>query len=161
MQGVHSLPSTTYDLWYTYFMLSRSVFVVGLVAFLSLISHPVEAAKLRVWGKVSSLAPGRISYSSARLSRPTKSVLVTFTNLGSVSKANYTLSYSANGIQQGVVGTLSPSGKSSDTRDLYFGTCSKGVCTPHTNITDASLTIATTLKNGRMNTKRYVIKPKW
>ncbi|KKU82677.1 hypothetical protein A2973_00135 [Candidatus Gottesmanbacteria bacterium RIFCSPLOWO2_01_FULL_49_10] len=142
-------------------MLSRSVFVVGLLVFLSLVGRPAEAAKLRVRGKVSSLAPVGISYSSARLSRPTHSVLVTFTNLGTVSKASYTLSYTANGIPQGVVGTLSPSGRLSDTRDLYFGTCSKGVCTPHTNITDASLTIATTLKNGRMNTKRYIIKPKW
>jgi hypothetical protein len=65
--------------------------------------------------------------------------------------------YTANGIDKGDVGSLTPTG-TTESRDFYFGTCSHGVCTPHYNIRDASLLIETTLKNGRINTKRYLIK---
>jgi hypothetical protein len=78
--------------------------------------------------------------------------------LGSVSKITYTLSYTANGIEQGAVGSLIPSGSATDTRDLYFGTCSHGVCTPHRGIQNATLLVETSLKSGRRNIKRYRIK---
>lgn len=112
------------------------------------------AAKKRVrTAKVIS-----VSYSSAKLSRATNSVVVTFKNLSKVSRVEYALSYSANGISQGVMGSFVPGGQATDTRDLYFGTCSKGVCTPHYGITNASLIVTTTLTSGKINTKRYTIK---
>lgn len=97
-------------------------------------------------------------YSIAKLSRPTNSVVVTFPSMNSISSIVYTLSYQSNNISQGVMGTVSPSGVPSESRDLYFGTCSKGVCTPHTSITNASLLIETTLPNGGVHRKRYIIK---
>jgi hypothetical protein len=96
-------------------------------------------------------------YSSAKLSRATNSVIVSFLNLSQVAKITYTLSYNANGVEQGAVGSITPSG-GSENRDLYFGTCSHGVCTPHTHITGATLTVVTSLKNGKTNTKLYRIK---
>ncbi len=123
-------------------------------------SKPVYALKQRVYYKPAVRSGGSIdavSYSSAKLNRPARSVDITFKNLDRVSKVNYELSYTANGIPQGAIGTLTPSG-SSDARNLYFGTCSKGVCTPHTIITNAQLTVKTTLNSGGVNTKRYRIK---
>ncbi len=126
-----------------------------------LATPPVQALKKRVVTKVKKSAGVKtsgVSYSSAKLSRATHSIVLTFTNLSTVSRVDYVLSYTANGVSQGALGSAIPAGKSNDTRDLYFGTCSKGVCTPHTNIKNASLTVTTTLKSGKIHSKRYIIK---
>ncbi len=116
------------------------------------------AAKPRIRKSVKTSAAGRgVSYSSAKLSRATNSVIVTFINTGKVGSITYTLSYSANGIAQGVVGTVA-AGNQNQTRDLYFGTCSKGVCTPHRGIKNAVLIVETTLTTGATNVKRYIIR---
>ena len=118
----------------------------------------VYAAKARVpkAGATGGTLVGG-SYSTARLSRGTNSVVVSFLNLGNVSKVSYTLTYLGSGISQGVVGSLTPSG-AGDSRDLYFGTCSHGVCTPHYSIKNARLVITTYLKSGARNVKLYRIK---
>lgn len=134
--------------------------LVTLVLFLAAYAFApsVSAAKARV-RTATSKSTGSVGtgYSKAKLSRSTNSVVVTFINLGSVSKVTYTLSYTANGVEQGAMGSLVPSG-STDTRDLYFGTCSHAVCTPHRGIQNASLLIETKLKSGGTNTKRYRIR---
>jgi hypothetical protein len=127
------------------------IFVLLLLAPLN-----VHAAKKRV-KSASHVTSAGVSYSSAKLSRGTNSLILTLMNLGSVSKISYELSYTANGIAQGVAGSINPSG-TSDSRDLYFGTCSKGVCTPHYNITSAQLVVRTYLKSGGSYTKLYRIK---
>jgi hypothetical protein len=127
---------------------------VVLIIFLLLVtatSQPVFALKKRI-------RAARAVYSSARLSRGTHSVIATFYALAGVSKFDYVLSYSANGIPQGVVGSFVRTGSGNESRDLYFGTCSKGVCTPHYGITNATLTITATTTNGATYIKRYVIK---
>lgn len=134
------------------------ILIILLLAF-SLFAFPVEAAKPRVrTSGTKSTGTVATGYSKAKLSRGTNSVVVTFINLGNVSRVTYTLSYTANGIDQGAVGSLAPSGSSTDARDLYFGTCSHGVCTPHRGIQNATLIIETQLTSGRTNTKRYKIR---
>ncbi|OGG24155.1 hypothetical protein A3A79_03110 [Candidatus Gottesmanbacteria bacterium RIFCSPLOWO2_01_FULL_43_11b] len=128
------------------------------VLFLLVSTHPVLAAKLRVRKSTGGSVASGVAYSSARLSRATNSIIATFLNLNRVSKIRYTLNYTSNGISQGVVGSLVVSGQTSDSRDLYFGTCSHGVCTPHYNIRNASLLIQTTLTTGGVHTKRYKIR---
>ncbi|MBI5619616.1 hypothetical protein HY950_01525 [Candidatus Gottesmanbacteria bacterium] len=132
--------------------------LIFLAVFLSsgLTVSSAHAAKKRIRKTTSAVAVG--SYSSARLSRPTNSIVITFLGLSSVRRVDYVLSYTANGIAQGVVGAFIPTGQSSDSRDLYFGTCSKGVCTPHYNIRNATLTVTTTITSGATNTKRYRIR---
>jgi hypothetical protein len=139
-------------------MCMRTFFLSFVVLILAALCLPSDAAaaKKRIFGGKPTATVA--SYSSAKLSRSTNSVVVTFKNLGRVKRIDYTLSYAANGISQGVVGSFVPNGGSSETRDLYFGTCSKGVCTPHYGITNAVLTVTTTLSNGATNTKRYIIK---
>ncbi len=136
-------------------------FTVILIGFLTIFTFApsVFAAKARVRSAVSkSAGSAATGYSKAKLSRNTNSVVVTFINLGSVSRVTYTLSYKANGIEQGAVGSLIPSGSSTESRDLYFGTCSHAVCTPHRGIQGASLLIETKLKSGKTHVKRYRIK---
>ncbi|MBI5018828.1 hypothetical protein HZB58_00970 [Candidatus Gottesmanbacteria bacterium] len=127
---------------------------------LAFATHPVYAAKPRVKSVTGTKNTATIAtgYSTAKLSRNTNSVVVTFLNLKNVSKITYTLSYTANGIEQGVVGSLTPSGTATDVRDLYFGTCSHGVCTAHRGIQKAMLVIETKLTSGKTHVKRYRIK---
>jgi hypothetical protein len=110
-----------------------------------------------VYALKKRIRAARAVYSSARLSRATNSVVATFYTLAGVAKFDYVLNYSANGVPQGVVGAFVPSG-GNESRDLYFGTCSHGVCTPHYGITNATLTITTTMTNGATYIKRYLIK---
>jgi hypothetical protein len=131
------------------------LFTLAIIGVLFALSPPqAMAAKKRV--RITQAVA--TSYSSAKLSRASNSIVVTFKNLSRVKRIEYALSYTANGIPQGVMGSFSPTGQSSETRDIYFGTCSKGVCTPHYGVTNASLIITTTLNSGATNTKRYTIK---
>lgn len=137
----------------------RKIFLVAMAVSLGItLAFPgtVQAAKKRV--RKTAVSTAGVSYSSARLSRATNSVVATFRNLSSVRRVDYVLSYTANGIAQGVVGAFVPTGQAADSRDLYFGTCSKGVCTPHYNIRNASLTVTATLTSGATNSKRYRIR---
>ncbi len=137
------------------------MFLILLTAMVFLGAHAdhVWAAKPRVRSAGVKRAAGAVytGYSKAKLSRNTNSVIITFMNLTNVVKVTYTLSYTANGIEQGAVGSLTPSG-STDTRDLYFGTCSHGVCTPHRGIQNGVLLVETQLKSGGTNVKRYKIR---
>ena len=128
--------------------------IISLIPLVSLITPKVYALKKRIR---APKIPG-VNYSSVRLSRPTNSVVVTLLNLDKTKRVDYVLSYTANGLGQGAMGAIIPNGQSTDSRDLYFGTCSKGVCTPHYNIRNATLTITTTLTTGASYIKRYVIK---
>lgn len=140
-------------------MNARWFFLVSAAIILLSSSESVYAAKPRVVKKSSApVTRSATGFSTARLSRATNSVVVTFINMNKAKKIAYELSYSARGIPQGAMGAISPSGQASDSRDLYFGTCSKGVCTPHTSITGATLTVTATLSSGGTNTKRYRIK---
>lgn len=130
-----------------------------LLVSLSLISVPsVSAAKIRVRTALKKTVSTAVGYSKARLSRNTNSVIVTFQNLSNVKSISYTLSYKSGSTEQGAMGSITPTGAATETRDLYFGTCSHGVCTAHRNITGATLTIQSNLKNGKTNTKLYRIK---
>jgi hypothetical protein len=133
--------------------MNRAVFVI-VIALLFIPFFRVSAAKKLIRGpRVTG-----ITFSKVSLSRSTHSAIVSFLNLGKVKRIEYILSYTANGISQGAMGSFAPSGQPTDGRDLYFGTCSKGVCTPHYGIENATLTITTTLISGASNIKRYRFK---
>ena len=129
-------------------------FLISLIFLIPLITPSPLALKKRIR---APKIPG-VNYSSVRLSRPTNSVVVTLLNLDKTKRVDYVLNYTSNGLGQGAMGAITPNGQSTDSRDLYFGTCSKGVCTPHYNIRNATLTITTTLTTGASYIKRYVIK---
>lgn len=135
-------------------MRTLSCFIISLLLMLA-IAPPADAAKLRVRKTSGGIVR---SYSSVKLSRNTNSVIVTFQNLTDAKRVRYELSYMANGVPQGAMGTVQAAGLVSDSRDLYFGTCSHGVCTPHYNIKNTTLIITTELSSGGTHTKRYRIK---
>jgi hypothetical protein len=128
---------------------------MGMISFSFPSSH-VFAAKKRI--RTTQISTNPLSYSTAKLSRNTNSVILTFINLSAVKKITYELTYDTHGMNQGVGGSISVSGQPTESRDLYFGTCSKGVCTPHTGITNAEIIVQTFLTNGNRISKRYRIR---
>jgi len=135
-----------------------SILVVSTL--LQLVS-PVIAAKRRRRKTTNSSSQAtytHASYTQAKLNRLTNSVTLTFINVNNTINSTYTLEYKSNGVSQGIVGTITPNGEETVVRDLYFGTCSHGVCTAHYNITNASLTVVTTLVSGGVYRKKYVIR---
>jgi len=148
----------------------RCLLLLISVVFALTFSSPVQAAKPRVQKNPARPAGGApavskkvvagVAYSTAKLSSASKSIVVSFLNLDKVRKISYLLNYTGSGQDQGVGGAITPNG-TTDSRDLYFGTCSHGVCTPHYTIKNAKLLVTATLKSGGTRTKRYIIRPKW
>ncbi len=68
----------------------------------------------------------------------------------------YELLYDANGVTQAAGGTIMPNNP--QTYELLFGTCSGTVCNFHENITNARLSIISTLNNGTKILKPYRIR---
>ncbi|NCN58452.1 hypothetical protein COW99_04005 [Candidatus Roizmanbacteria bacterium CG22_combo_CG10-13_8_21_14_all_38_20] len=87
-----------------------------------------------------------------------KALNITFSNLIVSKKVDYALTYKSNGRKEAVIGVVNPSEGDGAERELLFGTCSSGVCTYHTRITEAKLIITTTLSNGRKVLKPYRLK---
>lgn len=84
-------------------------------------------------------------------------LILTLSGFGNVSLVSYQLTYTTNGIPEGVSGTIQPTG-ATETRELLFATCSKNVCRWHTNIRDARLVVTSKLKSGLTVRKPYRIK---
>ena len=69
---------------------------------------------------------------------------------GKMNSVSYELSYESQGVMQGVTGTsVDVSGKDTFERDLYLGTCSKNVCTPHLGVSKVSLVLVFTDTSGK------------
>lgn len=84
-------------------------------------------------------------------------LLVNFADFGSAVSVTYSLTYTTNGILQGVRGTISPE-TAAEQREILFGTCSHGVCRYHYNITNARLVIDSRFSSGLIVRKPYRIK---
>jgi hypothetical protein len=133
------------------------IFFLTLLVFLA---RPAQAARKRVV-KSTSKAAGQVSVSRGVGSwvrfRPDRlALLINFSNFGNIQSGSYELTYQANGVGQGAGGSIILG--DTDTKTLLFGTCSTGVCTFHTNITGAKLTITSTLKTGQKVLKTYRIR---
>jgi len=100
---------------------------------------------------------GRVG-SSVKFNSSRTGLVISFSGLTNATSVNYSLSYNANGIPQGAMGTITNQEVSVDTRELLFGTCSGGVCRYHTNITNAKLVITSKLKSGYTTRKTYRIR---
>lgn len=126
--------------------------ILTLVLFFSLVS-PVAAAKKPI---KKAVVPG-VSVSASYI-KAKNVVRASFGGLKGVRSVSYTLFYQANGVGQGVVGTLSPGKKTSLVKDMYLGTCSGRVCTKHKNIKNLQIEVKTKFTNGKSSTKIYKVK---
>ena len=133
-------------------IMKRFVFLLLIVfGLLSLPLVSAEAAKVRVRTGAPRAAGG--SYVTVRKSTPTHSLKLIFNNLSNVTKISYEVQYSSLGRSQGIVGSFTPTGGATDTRDVYLGTCSSGVCTAHPDPKSIIVTTRVSLKSGGTYTK--------
>lgn len=82
---------------------------------------------------------------------------VAFNGLSNAKSVSYMLTYTTNGKEEGVTGSVDPSANSTS-RELLFGTCSSGVCVNHGKIVNMKLEITSQLKSGKTSIKRYKIR---
>lgn len=141
----------------------KKIILLMTIGFIFVFSGTVEAKLLpRFKGSGSTGSRQTVSYSgliiSPKIRSDRKALIFTISNLQKVKSATYTLTYQADGEDQGVPGTLDSSSGSSVTRELLFGTCSAGVCRYHQNISNMKLEIVSDLLNGKQTLKRYRIK---
>jgi len=120
----------------------------------------VLAAKKRTSRGGTAVTSGTTSrgvQSSVKLKANRLGLILTLSGFGNISSVSYQLTYTTNGIPEGVSGTIQPTG-ATETRELLFATCSKNVCRWHTNIHDARLVVTSKLKSGLTVRKPYRIK---
>lgn len=117
-----------------------------------------EAAKPRSWGKTTTVVSKSSGgpWVTARLTKWKQYVFLNFGGLGNVATIDYELTYSGNGIEQGVWGTVK--GGANASRELFMGTCSHGACVAHQNINGVRLAITYTMKDGKNIIKRYKVR---
>jgi len=144
-------------------MLKKPIVFLLIFAFLS---FPETTLALKVRTKRGSsgssgggsyLLSNRVGY-SVRFNPNRTGLIISFSALTNANSVNYSLSYNANGIAQGAMGTITNPQVSTDSREILFGTCSGGVCRYHTNITNAKLVITSKLKSGYTTRKTYLIR---
>lgn len=102
--------------------------------------------------------PSRGVTTSVKFRDDRKAIIVNFTNLSVASSVSYILSYNTRGTQQAAGGSITLPTSEPVTRELLFGTCSKGVCRYDTGITNAKFVVTTVLKSGLKVIKTFKLK---
>lgn len=134
--------------------------VVLIVLFLSILSASTTFAakkfipkKTTVRYTASSGIPAIVRYQPNHLG-----LNLSFSNFSGLENVSYSFTYNTNGVAQGVGGTVTANNNPTETRELLFGTCSRGACRYHYNLSDARLVLSAKYVNGRTATKSYRIK---
>ena len=137
-----------------------ALFFTVFVATLAIGAIPVHAAKQRVWStttKTTVTSAVKPSY-SVKLRSDRKALTVYFYSVGTAKSIEYELTYTGNGIEQGIYGSVNSSEGNTVSRLLLFGTCSHNVCTYHSNIQNMVLKITSKTNKGTTYIKKYRIK---
>lgn len=87
-----------------------------------------------------------------------RALIVNFANLQNAKSVSYMLVYKTAAQEEAAMGALNLTGRTIDSAELLFGTCSKNVCRYHTNIKNARLEVSYTSKSGKKYLKKFRIK---
>lgn len=132
--------------------------IISALAIVTLSVSSVSAKKLlpflkKATGVATSTSSGVVS--SVKFRGDRLGIIVTFGSLQSAYKVDYFLSYQVRGITQGASGSITDTAIGSATRDIIFGSCSKGVCRYDSGISNAKFVITIYLNNGRKIVRSY------
>lgn len=121
----------------------------------------VSAKKLlpflrKATGLITSTSSGVTS--SVKFRGDRLGIIVTLGNLQAARKVDYFLSYQSKGITQGASGSITDTSVGSATRDIIFGSCSKGVCRFDSGISNAKFVITIYLNSGRKIVRSYRLR---
>ena len=138
-----------------------SYIIIFLFVFGVLSTSLVSAKKLlpflrKVTGVTTSTSSGVTS--SVKFRGDRLGIIVTLGNLMAARKVDYFLSYVSKGITQGASGSITDTTVGSATRDIIFGSCSKGACRYDSGISNAKFVITIYLTSGRKIVRSYKLK---
>ncbi|PIS08749.1 hypothetical protein COT75_04680 [Candidatus Beckwithbacteria bacterium CG10_big_fil_rev_8_21_14_0_10_34_10] len=127
------------------------------LSFFFVFPHKTKAARQRTRKPKKELTYTARGVVSRVKFRPDRlGLLLNFSNFQNLQSGRYELIYDTNGVTQGAGGSIILG--DSSTKELLFGTCSGNVCNFHENISNARLSIVSTLKDGTVILKPYRIK---
>lgn len=86
------------------------------------------------------------------------SVEIKFKNLEQIKFASILVTYTHNGINEGIVDSVFPSGIKKMKKDIFLGTCSTGICRPHLNPTKIKLKVDGWYTNNQSFSKTLDVK---
>lgn len=130
-----------------------SLFFLLAMFFPQSVSAAKKISRSQVSAPVTSSA-----WSTLRLRSDHKSLWISLGGMQHASTVTYTLTYTADGVGQGVQGSHTPS-DGNIIKEILFGTCSGAVCSYHQNITDMVFEISLGLNSGGTIVRRYAITP--
>lgn len=105
---------------------------------------------------VSKTSSGLVGI-SVKFRSDRRAIVVNFSNLSAASLVTYSLTYESNGLPLGAGGGINTSLEPAVTRELLFGSCSKGVCRYDTGISNAKFVVTSTI-GGRKRVKTFRLK---
>ena len=137
-----------------------SIFTIAFVL-VTLSASSVSAKKLlpflrKATGVTTSTSSGVTS--SVKFRGDRLGIIVTLGSLQAAYKVNYFLSYQTKGTTQGASGSITDTSIGSVTRDIIFGSCSKGACRYDSGISNAKFVITIYLNSGRKIVRSYRLK---
>lgn len=139
-------------------ILALAIFVFAALINPALAKKVLPRARGTTTKSTGGATTGKIGV-SVRFRSDRLAIVVSFSNLTSAQRVNYTLSYNTRGTTQGAGGSIDPSTTGATaSRELLFGTCSHGVCRYDTGITNAKLVVSYTLNNGKKYSKTFRLK---
>ena len=135
--------------------------IILLLALVALSASSVSAKKLlpflrKATGVTTSTSSGVTS--SVKFRGDRLGIIITLGSLQAAYKVDYFLSYQTKGITQGASGSITDTSIGSATRDIIFGSCSKGVCRYDSGISNAKFVITIYLNSGRKIVRSYRLK---
>lgn len=130
------------------------IFTLGLFSPQALYSAKKIAPNASVKGSKTS-STITVAY---RLRKDKRALIITFGNLQNAKTVDFTLLYSANGIDRGVMGGYTPKKTRTKTQEVILGTCSSGSCVYYTKIKNMKLEVVAKLKSGETFKKTYSIR---
>jgi hypothetical protein len=134
-------------------VLALLLVVTGVVVYKAVFSgSPVSApATADITPAVVAPVDSSISVDLTKSTTAANTVIISVKGMGGkmVSVA-YELMYESKGVTQGVTGkSVDVAGKDTFERDLYLGTCSRNVCTPHLGVSSVNLVLVFTDTAGK------------
>ena len=136
--------------------------IFALVFVLSVLSTSLVSAKklLPFLRKATGVATSTSSgvTSSVKFRGDRLGIIVTLGSLQAAYRVDYFLSYQTKGTTQGASGSITDTSIGSATRDIIFGSCSKGACRYDSGISNAKFVITIYLNSGRKIVRSFRLK---
>jgi hypothetical protein len=128
--------------------------ITGVVVYKAVFSgSPAPSTSADITPAVVAPVDASISVDLTKSTTADNTVVVSVKGMGGkMTSVAYELMYESKGVTQGVTGkSVDVAGKDTFERDLYLGTCSKNVCTPHLGVTKVNLVLVFTDTAGKQS----------